>query len=135
MKPRTASILLVGLLLPGICLGQTPSVQRLVSAKNEESKRGSKGQDDVTHLSRTIDRVERAFVAGDPDALEECLSEKRIYLSLKARGAEAGYYGRSQVKFMLAKLFRERRTDSFSHVPEDVEVFRGESALFRAEWS
>jgi hypothetical protein len=36
---------------------------------------------------------------------------------------------------MLAKLFRERRTDSFTYDPEDIEVSRGESAMFRAEWS
>lgn len=135
MKRRTASILLVGLFFSGLCLGQTPSVKRLISAKNEENRRSSKGQEDIAHLSKTIDRVERAFEAGDPDELEQCLSEKRIYLSLKARGEEAGYYGRSQVKHMLAKLFRERRTDSFTYDPEDVEVSRGESAAFRAEWS
>jgi hypothetical protein len=135
MKRRTASILLVGLFFSGLSLGQTPSVQRLISAKNEENRRGSKEQEDVELLSRTIDRVERAFEAGDPDELEQCLSETRIYLSLRARGEEAGYYGRSQVKFMLAKLFRERRTDSFTYHPEDIEVSGGESAAFRAEWS
>jgi hypothetical protein len=36
---------------------------------------------------------------------------------------------------MLAKLFRERRTDSFTYDPEDFEVSSGESAAFRAEWS
>ncbi len=135
MIRRTASILLVGLFFSGLSLGQTPSVQRLISAKNEENRKGSKEQEDVERLSRTIDRVERAFEAGDPDELEQCLSEKRIFLSLKAHGEEAGYYGRSQVKFMLAKLFRERRTDSFTYHPEDIEVSRGESAAFRAEWS
>jgi len=135
MKRRTGSILLVGLFFSGLCLGQTPSVERLISAKNEENRRGPKEPQDVELLSRTIDRVEHAFEAGDPDELEQCLSEKRIYLSLKAHGEEAGYYGRSQVKFMLAKLFRERRTDSFTYHPEDIEVSQGESAAFRAEWS
>jgi len=135
MKRRTASILLVGLFFSGLSLGQTPSVQRLISAKNEENRRSSKEQEDIAHLSRTIDRVERAFEDGDPDELEQCLSEKRIYLSLKAGGEEAGYYGRSQVKHMLGKLFRERRTDSFTYDPEGVEVSSGESAAFRAEWS
>jgi hypothetical protein len=134
MKRRTGSILLVGLLFSGLSLGQTPSVQRLISAKNEESKR-SRNPADFERLSRTITQVGRAFEAGDPDELERCLSEKRIYLSLRARGEEAGYYGRSQVKFMLAKLFRERKTDSFTYDPEDFEVSSGESAGFRAEWS
>ncbi len=133
MKRRTASILLVGLFFSCLSWGQTPSVQRLISAKNEESRQRPKEQEDIAHLSRTIDRVERAFEAGDADEIEQCLSEKKIYLSLKAE--EAGYYGGSQVKHMLAKLFRERRTDSFTYAPEEVEVSRGESAAFRAEWS
>jgi hypothetical protein len=135
MKRRNASILLVGLLFSSVAMGQTPSVQRLISAKNEENKRGRKAPEDVEQLSRTITRVGRAFEAGDPDELEQCLSEKRIYLSMRARGEEAGYYGRSQVKFMLAKLFRERRTDSFTYDPENIELESGESAAFRAEWS
>lgn len=135
MTRRTAFMVLVGLLFSGVSRGQTPSVQRLISAKNEENKRGGKVPEDDERLSRTITRVGRAFEASDPDELEQCLSEKRIYLSLRARGEEAGYYGRSQVKFMLAKLFRERRTDSFTYDPEDIEVSGGESAAFRAEWS
>jgi len=135
MKRRTASILLVGLFFSSLALGQSPSVKRLISAKNEETRRGPKAKEDVEHLSRTIDRVARAFEAGDPDELEPCLSEKRIYLSLKARGEEAGYYGRSQVKHMLGRLFRERRTDSFTYDPADIEVSGGESAAFRAEWT
>lgn len=127
--------MLAGLLFSGLSQGQTPSVQRLISAKNEENKRDGEVPKDVQYLSRTITRVGRAFEAGDPDELEKCLSEKRIYLSLRARGEEAGYYGRSQVKFMLAKLFRERRTDSFTYDPEDIEVEGGGSAAFRAEWS
>src|SRR3989304_582926 len=135
MTRRTASILLVGLFFSGLSLGQTPSVQPLISAKNEETRRGSKELEDVEHLSRTIDRVERAFEAGDSDELEGCLSEKRIYLSLKARGEEAGYYGRGQVKFMLAKLSRGRRTDSFTSGQDNPAVCRGEGGAFRAEWS
>lgn len=135
MKSRTASIVLVGLFFARVSQGQTPSVQRLIGARNEATLKGSKEQEDVEHVSRTIDRVERAFKAGDPEALEQCLSEKRIYLSLKARGEEAGYYGRSQVKFMLAKLFRERQTDSFTYDPEDIEVSGRENAAFRAEWN
>src|SRR3972149_9937912 len=115
MKRRTASILLVGLFFSGLCLGQTPSVQRLISAKNEENRRGSKEQEDVERLSRTIDRVERAFEAGDPDELEQCLSEKRIYLSLKARREEAGYYGRSEGKSMLPRLLHSGTTAAFPH--------------------
>ncbi len=137
MKRRTASILLMGLFFSTLAVGQTPtpSVQRLISAKNEKSRGGSRAKEDVEHVTRTVDRVERAFEASDTNELEACLSEKRIYVSLKAGGEEAGYYGRSQVKHMLGKLFRERRTDSFTYDPADIEVASGDSAAFRAEWS
>ncbi len=137
MNRRTASVLLVGLTCSSLssAQSQTPTIQRLISAKNEENRRSSREEEDFGPLSRTIDRVERAFESGDPDELDECLAEKKIYLSLKARGEEAGYYGKSQVKAMLEKLFRERRTDSFTYDREQVEVSRGESAAFRAEWS
>jgi hypothetical protein len=135
MNRRTASILLIGLLFSSFALGQTPSVQRLISPKTEKSLRSSSEREDLGRLTQTIDRVERAFEAGDTDELEPCLSEKRIYLSLRARGEEAGYYGRSQVKFMLDKLFQERRKRTFSYDPEDVEILHEGSARFRAEWS
>jgi hypothetical protein len=137
MKRRTASILLVGLSFSTLALGQTqsPSIKRLISVNNEENRRGSRAKEDVERLSRTADRVERAFEDGDADELESCLSEKRIYVSLKARGEEAGYFGRSQVKHMLGKLFRERKTDSFTYDRADLDVSGGQSAAFRAEWT
>jgi hypothetical protein len=137
MKRRTASILLVGLLFSTMAAAQTPSpsIKRLISAKNEETRRGSEAKDDLEHLSRTATRVERAFENGDADELEACLSEKRIYVSLKAGGEEAGYYGRSQVRHMVDKLFRERRTDSFSYDPADIDISGRGSAAFRAEWT
>jgi hypothetical protein len=135
MNGRTASILLAGVLFSSGSSAQTPSMRRLISAKNEETRHGPKASEDLSQVARTIGRVERAFEAGDSDQIEPCLSEKRIYLSLKARGEEAGYYGRSQVKHMLGRLFRERRTDSFTYRPEDIELSRDDSAAFRAEWS
>jgi hypothetical protein len=133
MSRRRACFLLVGLVLASTSFGQTPSFQRLFASR--EGRRVSKEQEARGRISKTFDRVERAFEASDPDAIEPCLAEKRIFLSLKARGEEAGYYGRSQVKFMLAKLFRERRTDSFRYDPEEIELVRGDSAFVRAEWS
>ena len=136
MNPRIPAILLTGLLFSSLSPGQqSPTVQRLIGVKNEENRRGSREEADLATLSRTLDRVERAFESGNPEVLDQCLAEKKIYLSLKARGEEAGYYGKSQVKAMLAKLFRERRTDSFRYDPEQVEISRGENAAFRAEWS
>ncbi len=138
MKGRIPSILLAGLSLSSLAFGQSqsPTVQRLIGVKNEENRRGGGREEaDLAPLSSTIDRVERAFESGDADELDQCLSEKKIYLSLKAHGEEAGYYGKSQVKFMLAKLFRERKTDSFTYDPGQVEVSRGDNAAFRAKWN
>jgi hypothetical protein len=110
-----------------------PSLRNLISARKEESKPEDDG--DAEFLGKTIDRVGRAFEIGDPDALEECLVSRKVYLSLRSRGDEAGYYGRSQVKFMFAKLFRERKTDSFTYDPIDIEVSGDGTAHFRADWS
>ena len=136
MNRRIPAILMTGLLFSSLSSGQqSPTVQRLIGVKNEENRRSSRAEADLGTLSRTLNRVERAFESGNSEMLDECLAEKKIYLSLKARGEEAGYYGKSQVKAMLAKLFRERKTDSFTYDPEQVEVTRGENAAFRAEWS
>lgn len=109
-----------------------PSIKHLVSAKDEESKGEDVKNDRL--LGPAIERIGRAFERGDPDELEECLVPRKVYLSLKAGGDEAGYYGRSQVKFMFAKLFRERRTDTFTYDPMDVDD-SGDGASFRADWS
>ncbi|HEY7817073.1 MAG TPA: hypothetical protein VIG29_02560, partial [Vicinamibacteria bacterium] len=84
-------------------------------------------------LGRTIDRVGRAFKSEDSGEIERCLSEPKVYLSLKPGGE--GYFGSSQAKFILDRLFNERRTDSFTYNPHEVEVSDGASARFRAEWS
>jgi hypothetical protein len=109
------------------------SLKHLISAKKEESKSDNDG--DADSLGKTIDRVGQAFEVGDAEALEDCLVPRKVYLSLRSRGDEAGYYGRSQVKFMFAKLFRERKTDSFIYDPVDVEVSGDGTAHFRADWS
>lgn len=122
-------------LLAGTAEAQTAtSLSHLISAKkDEEAKREDASSTEF--LGKTIGWVGQAFELGDADALEECLVSRKVYLSLRSRGDEAGYYGRSQVKFMFAKLFRERRTDSFTYDPADVEVSGDGTAHFRADWS
>jgi hypothetical protein len=109
------------------------SLRHLISATKEEAK--SEDDSGTELLGKTIGRVGRAFENGDADALEECLVSRKVYLSLRSRGDETGYYGRSQVKFMFDKLFRERKTDSFTYDPIDVEVSGDGTAHFRADWS
>ncbi|MGH9332550.1 MAG: hypothetical protein ACRD21_02240, partial [Vicinamibacteria bacterium] len=119
--------------LVGAASAQAPSVNHLIPPKNEEAKRESAR--DVAVLEQTIDRVGRAFEEGSPEELDSLLSDQKIHLSLKARGEEAGYYGRSQVKFIFARLFRERKTDSFTYDPREIEVSGEKSAQFRAKWN
>jgi hypothetical protein len=123
------------LLAAGAAAAQTPppSLKHLLSAKKEESR--PEDASGARLLGKTIDRVGRAFELGDADALESCLVQRKVYLSLRTRGDEAGYYGRSQVKFMFAKLFRERKTDSFVYDPVDIDVSADGTAHFRADWS
>ena len=105
------------------------SIKQLVNTRKSEDIKNDR------LLGSTIDRIGRAFEKGDPDALEECLVSRKVYLSLKAGGDETGYYGRSQVKFMFARLFRERKTDAFTYDRTDVDDSGDGGASFRADWS
>lgn len=132
MQRRTVSIATAVVLFAATAFAQNPSLRHLLTPKDEETRR--EDVHSAEQVGRTINRVGSAFERGDAQDLGDCLAERRIYLSLKARGDETGYYGRSQVKFIFAKLFRERKTDSFTYDPDDIEV-TGDGARFRAEWS
>jgi hypothetical protein len=110
-----------------------PTLIHLLDASEKETRREPAPDDDG--LFRLVDRVGSAFEAGDSDRLESCLVAGKVYLSLKSRQDESGYYGKSQVRFMFSKLFRERKTDSFVYDSEDVEFTGDESAYVRADWS
>jgi hypothetical protein len=127
MSRRLTSFVLAGLLLSSGALAQNPSVRRLIDAENRPAAKTP------ASLGRTVDRVGRAFEAEDSREIERCLSEPKVYLSLKPGGE--GYFGSSQAKFILDRLFNERRTDSFTYNPREIEVSDGASAHFRAEWS
>jgi hypothetical protein len=137
MKRNLVLAMAAGLALlgPAGFAQQSPgtSIKRLVNAREEESKSEDLKTDRL--LRPAIERVGLAFENGDPDALEDCLVPRKIYLSLKARGDEAGYYGRSQVKFMFAKLFRDRKTAAFTYDPDDLDDSGDGGASFRADWS
>jgi hypothetical protein len=63
------------------------------------------------------------------------MGEKKVYVSLKSRADEAGYYTPSQVHFMLDKMFRDLRTRSFEYSPRDITISEGGRAYFRSEWT
>jgi hypothetical protein len=107
------------------------SIKQLVNSRKSEDIKNDR------LLGSAIDRIGRAFESGNADALEECLvpMPRKVYLSMKAAGDAAGYYGRSQVKFMFDRLFRERMTDAFTYDRTDVDDSGDGGASFRADWT
>jgi hypothetical protein len=110
-----------------------PTLIHLLDAGEKDIRR--EPADDDEGLFRIIDRLGGAFETGDSDRLESCLLPGKVYLSLKSRQEEAGYYGKSQVRFMFSKIFRERKTDSFLYAADEIEFTGKESAYVRADWS
>lgn len=86
-------------------------------------------------LSRTLDEIRRSFLDRDSRRLDACLGEKKVFFSIQSRAAEAGYYTRSQLRFIFEKIFRELQTRSFNLAPEDVTVSEENQAFFRTEWT
>jgi len=114
--------------------------QLFVDAHGEEEKAAS-DPDDVAaataEIERTMNRVGLAFERGDVDVLEDSLAPRKIHISLKAQGEDAGYKGRPQIKFMFARLFDERHTERFEYDSSNIELARNESGAryVRAEWT
>lgn len=101
--------------------------------KNEESE---EGRDAVAEIEALIDLVAIAFQDGDAELLEDCLGSKKIHIALRARGEEAGFKGRPQVRFMFAKLFDERQTRGFLADRYSIDLADdGQTAFFRATWT
>lgn len=86
-------------------------------------------------LHKPISRIGAAFEAGDASHLEDCLVRSRIFLSLRAKGDQQGFFGPSQIKFMFDRLFEERKTRDFTYDSEDIEFARDGSVSFRATWT
>lgn len=87
-------------------------------------------------LAATITGIRRAFEEGNARRLDSALHrDLRIRVSLQSRADEAGYFQRSQVMFMLDKLFDERETESFSFEPVEPDSADDTSAHVHAQWS
>ncbi|HXV59294.1 MAG TPA: hypothetical protein VEK15_01270 [Vicinamibacteria bacterium] len=136
MRRIIAGSFLVALFVPPVAFGQPPPtyLKQLLAAR-EKAERSSEDRDLVdARLEETIDRIGRAFELGDAEELGNYLQASPIHVSLKAKGEEAGYYRPSQLRFIFAKLFRERETDSFTYDSSAIERTDDESARFHAEW-
>jgi len=116
--------------MAGLSFGQQDpdylSIRRLVPGTSER-------RDDA--LQETIHRVRQSFQEQQADQLEACFASKKVFISLRSKEAEAGYYTRSQLHFIFDKVFRDLQTRSFSYSPSDVTVSRDGRAYFRSQWT
>jgi hypothetical protein len=86
-------------------------------------------------LQETIHQVRQSFLDQETEHLEECFAGKKVFISLRSKEAEAGYYTRSQLHFIFDKVFRDLQTHSFSYSPNDVTLSDDGRAFFRSEWT
>jgi hypothetical protein len=86
-------------------------------------------------LKRTIDRVRDSFVERDTGKLAECLGSGKVYVSLKSRKEEAGYYTSSQLQFIFDKMFKDLQTRSFEYSPRNIKGSDNGRAHLRSEWT
>jgi hypothetical protein len=86
-------------------------------------------------LNLTIDTVRGAFIERDTNKLAGCLASRKVYVSLKSRMKDSGYYTRSQLKFIFDKMFQDLRTRSFEYSPEDIIQVDDKRAHFGSEWT
>ncbi len=86
-------------------------------------------------LNATIRAVRSSFITRDTDRLASCIGNNKVYLSIKSRTGEAGYYTRSQVHFIFDKMFRDHRTRSFEYSPSDITISEDGRAYVRSEWT
>jgi hypothetical protein len=102
------------------------SIKRLVPASSSKRDDG---------LQETIHRVRQSFQNQQADQLEACFATKKVFISLRSKETEAGYYTRSQLHFIFDKVFRDLQTRSFNYSPSDVTVSRDGRAYFRSQWT
>jgi hypothetical protein len=111
--------------------GQTPTQERLSLRRLSSDARARKADEG---LSLTIDAVKSAFIERDAEKLAGCLGSMKVYVSLKSRMKESGYYTRSQLQFMFDKIFSDLRTRSFEYAPKDI-IAADDRANLRSEWT
>ena len=102
------------------------SIKRLVPPSSSKRDDG---------LQETIHRVRQSFQDQQAVQLESCFATKKVFVSLRSKEVEAGYYTRSQLHFIFDKVFRDLQTRSFNYSPSDVTVSSDGRAFFRSQWT
>ena len=131
MRRLIISCTMLYLLPLGAVSAQLPTQEILTLKRlsSDASKRKDEG------LNATIGMVRSSFMNRDTDRLARCIGSKKVYVSLKSKVGEAGYYTRSQVHFIFDKMFRDHRTRSFEYSPSDITISEEGRAYFRSEWT
>lgn len=86
-------------------------------------------------LNRVIGEVRVSFMERDAEELADCFGEGKVYLSLKSRTGETGYYTKSQLQFIFDRMFQELRTRAFEYSSSDISIPDENRAHFRSEWT
>ncbi len=102
------------------------SVKRLVSDSERDRDEG---------LQQRIHQVRLSFMERETELLEECFSGKKVFISLRSKKTEPGYYTRSQLHFIFDNLFEDLQTRTFKYSPADISISKDGRAFFRSEWT
>jgi hypothetical protein len=108
----------------------------LTSARDKERESAEDIDDDDVLVEETINRLGRAFDAGNAQTLESCLvtGKRKIYLALEIDEPQPGHYGPGQVRHIFGRLFRGLETRSFVYDSREITRQSG-AAVFRADWT
>ena len=121
----------------GLLSGQQQPPWKNLVPGNERDRLIGNEPDDILdpELDRTIRLVDRSFSEGDESALDDCLGPNKIFVSIRTSSGGAGYYTRSQLQFILNKIFEERQTREFVFSEEDLEMAEKNRAFLRSYWT
>lgn len=86
-------------------------------------------------LNHCIDEVRSSFMKRDTKKLAEIIGKRKVFLSLKSRKSETGYYTKSQLQFIFDKMFEDLNTSSFDYSNRDITISSDNHANIRAEWT
>ncbi len=86
-------------------------------------------------LNRIISGVRNSFLEKDSAKLADHFGSTKIYLSLKTKTQEAGYYTDSQLQFIFDRMFQDLQIRSFEYSKKDITILSEKNALCRTEWT
>ena len=106
--------------------GQYYFVKRLVSDSDRDRDEG---------LQKRIHQLQLSFMERETERLEESFSGKKVFISLRSKKTDAGYYTRSQLHFIFDDIFEDLQTRTFEYSPSDITISKEGRAFFRSEWT